>query len=73
MPQWLEILVATAAVIGPAAAAYIGVQVGLAVAKSQIADLRDEVKILRQAKHDQAGVLTRHSLRLHLLDEQDEE
>ena len=65
MPEWLEI---TVMLLAPALSGYIGVKVGLAVVTSQIADAREEIKALRQAKHDHAGVLTQHEMRLESLE-----
>lgn len=73
MPQWLQVLFGIAAIVGPFLAAFAGVKVGLAVAQAEITMLKDEVKELRKAKHEHANILTRHSLRLRLLDGQDEE
>lgn len=68
MPTWLEILVAFAAIVGPAIAGFIGVRVGLAVVRSQLADAREEIKALREAKHEHAGFLTQHELRLEIIE-----
>lgn len=70
MPAWLEILVAVVAIVGPALAGYVGVQAGLAAMKAQLDDAREEIRKLREAKHEHAQFLTQHEMRLEMLERQ---
>jgi hypothetical protein len=71
MPIWLAIVLAVGALIGPWIAAYYGAQKGTAVAiavgQVQIAALAEEVKSLRESRHEHAGMLTRHEMELEML------
>jgi len=71
MPLWLEITLAIVALIGPWIAAYYGAQKGtavaIAIAEVKVAALAEEVKSLRESRHEHAGMLTRHEMELELL------
>lgn len=62
LPDWLEILLALAALAGPAIAGYWGVKMGMAVHAEQIKTMQQEIVLLRAARHDHAGFLTRHEM-----------
>jgi hypothetical protein len=72
MPVWLQIFLAITALIGPWVAAYYGAQKGtavaIAVAEVKITALVEEVKSLRQSRHDHAGILAHHELRIEHLE-----
>ena len=53
------------ALIGAATGAYVGVRVAIATIKQQVTTLENEVRLLREAKHEHAGVLTRHEADIH--------
>ena len=55
------------ALIGSAAGAYAGVRVAIATIKQQVITLQEEVRLLRVAKHEHAGHLTRHEMDIHMI------
>jgi hypothetical protein len=59
--QWVAIL---CAVGGSAVGAFVGVKVAIASLKERVTVLESEVKILREIKHEHAGFLTQHELRI---------
>lgn len=61
MNEWLIPLISAA---GGGISAYIGVRAALIKHETWITDARGEIKELRQAKHDHAGMLTEHEMRI---------
>lgn len=79
MPVWLQITLAVAGIVVAPFVAHMaakrgaqrGLEIALAVHDATIAMLKDEVVKLRQAKHDHAGFLTQHEMRIEMLERGD--
>jgi hypothetical protein len=75
MPLWLAIVFAVCSiVVGPWAAhtaakrgAQRGLDIALAVHDTLIKEMQREIVMLRQAKHEHAGFLTRHEAEIEVL------
>ncbi len=73
MDQWLiPVLSLVVGIAGGLIGAFVGVRVALGRLEERMKVAESEIVLLRHAKHETAGILTRHSLRLHFLDKQDE-
>lgn len=54
--------------LGVAVGGYVGVRVAVAVLQTKVSAMEEEIKVLRKAKHQHAGFLSQHELRITSLE-----
>lgn len=57
--------------LGSGVGGFIGVRVAVAVLQTKVAKIEEEIRLLRQAKHEHAGMLSEHEMRLEALERRD--
>lgn len=62
--EWVAVI---CAIGGSAIGGFVGVRVAIASLKERVRVLEEEVKMLREYKHDHAGHITRHELQIEEL------
>jgi hypothetical protein len=62
MPEWLQYVAGIAALVGPFVSGYLGIRVGQAELRVEVEHAKEEIRMLRHAKHEHANMLTRHEM-----------
>lgn len=65
MEIWQQL---TLTLIGAGAGGYLGVRVAVAVLQTKVAALEREVQSLRESRHEHAGFISQHEMRLTSLE-----
>lgn len=69
MEQWLiPVLSLVVGIAGGVIGAVMGIRVAIGKLEVRVAAAEHEITMLREAKHEHAGFLTQHELRLEMLE-----